>query len=792
MNSNYTEVYNKLKEIRLKGKALMNLLKDLNKIKMMKIKEFEKEQESEADSNMDKIINSTEPLDIFKFMRTSIIKGIQSHIQEKFDAIKEETKLFYKDIKAFRQNLDEIEEMVENQMMINKMFDYFSFGEGERIERSELKEMATKFNDKIMTDHFEGKEEIQNAARILQNSLFNNILENTNTTNLDLNNIDSITNTINNELEGVKSEIINNTLLNVENIQNQFEKEFVQMFNDLPKEFKGFVDENFANLSPEEMKKELDAAPVRFMEDKIQKIFLNYELKMKEHQGKMEAKLDKLKVMYNTFIEEVATVHKENKPIRMKTYNDALTKLETFANTLKNKLKALDTSIESEQDLSLKKIMKLKLYLFFIIQKQIQDAIIEVKDFKLKTETDDDILLWKPILKKQIMNAFYHLELDYEDTVIIYEELSVSFDVTGTDDLVEIEESIKKLDLALELLEFKEDFKSKYRNPDFRWSVLEPLIKMSAGTICALTAGNASSNFTLNADKELLIPVNMEAMKNLVTHVLPLVNMICTVMSLYKIIKDLNKDMIDSSMTGFVQMCEDISEFTLCENNMDECSQETQEKILSFLDSPIGNNKMNSVKMSDLKNDSDKAVNVLKDKKQKMNFSSSAEGRLNEIRTNVIKVDSIENANITMDGEGITLSSKFDPNKNKGSETVDSYLDSQYVNIKQSITQEETTNSETVSARILETDTSTSSGSSKYYYSSENYVDVLDIADKAGLVYEPVESSLSNQPSLSQDEADQFLSNFYGDNNSSPKPDDKGSVARVLSGVFLCLIMLVL
>ena len=252
-------------------------------------------------------------------------------------------------------------------------------------------------------------------------------------------------------------------------------------------------------------------------------------------------------------------------------------------------------------------------------------------------------------------------------------------------------------------------------------------------------------------------------------------------------------------MAGYFQMCENLEDFEICENDFNSCSQEIKERIVKFFDSPIGESKMSNMKLDGFKKNSENAMNAISTKKEQMKKGERSEKKqkLDLVKNNInIQVSSDKDSGdmINFSSEGIVMSEN-ESKKFSEDETITTVVENTFTNLKNQNSQ--INNNTSSVARLLQdsttqnsdttsTTSTTSSGSSEYYYTSEGSLNLIEIASKAGLSYEASAEILANAPNLSEEEAQQYINDFLN-NNEEYKP----KTVYVISSLIVSLFMMI-
>jgi hypothetical protein len=774
-----------LREVRHKMSKLKEHYKAVESLEEMLIKKYEDSMKSEMETSIEEITTSTEPLDIFSVFRSDFFSMLKEDLSEDIGNLKREVVDFMKKVGGFRKNVNEMEGLLESQEEVDKIVKFMAFGEGEEVDEDKIKSMMEEFQTKTLADHLKDDPVIVNAARMLFS--FGDVLGDQGDT---LDNLvkDTINTTLNDtqNILGDTQNILTDTLDSL-NIENIIKNELQNQLNDLPEEFKDFIPKDFNSLSVEEMREAVKVAPVKVIESRMKELYDKNMAKMKTYQMTMKERLTKIEELLEALLNKMIGMHKADNSSRLQMFTEISSKISTAETNLRQRLKELIGKFDSATEADMLDALKYKIYMLKILLQSMKDVKEKIMKLKTDAETGKDLETWEPILRREAKQLVHELAIDFEDSLWILKKVELNFDTDGVDDMSDLDENIAKLKMLSEMLKFKEDFKAKYRDKEFRNKTLEPLIKMAAGTMCSITAGNASDFFTRNSDGTMMVPIGTTALDFISKHSLSMVNIICVAISPMKMIFEVLEEFPPESMTGYLDMCSYVEELSLCETDFSQCPQEIKEKIITFFDSPLGENKMKNIKLGNIKDNSDKVVIKMNELKSKMDIGESKVGKIEEI-SNSVKVEiKGEGNNINIRDGKIEINEKHDPEFAAGEEGKEAYMDKQMEDLKKELN---LLNPDPLSARRLQETTSTTNNESQYVYTTGDTVNIVAIAEQAGLDTSEVESTLENIPTLSQEEAENFLTN-----NSTTLQDLKDlidhpdSVTRMMTGILSLFVL---
>ena len=780
--SKYDQAKNALRDISQKIKKSKENYKKLEKLEDELIHKFDENKNSEIEKKLEEKIKQSGPLDILAIFRSDVMNLFTEEIKDDMGNLKKEILDLYKEINGFRKNVKQLEMLFEKLEIADKMSDYIAFGDGDKFSDEEVEQHLEQVKSMVLDDHFKEDESVQVAVRML--------LE----INLGNTNINDFVKDVNTNVGDLVKDVISETgideLKDKANIKDIIKNSLLGELKGLPQEMKDLATADFESMTNEEMMKEKKVLPIRLMKSKIEALYQENVSKMEDYDKKMKEKLDKIEDMISKLLEKVEGLLKNNKPKRTELYTNAKTTLTQAKEKLETRLKELIGKLDLAEDPDLVEALNYKIYMLKVLLDMAAEGLKKIEALFAAVETDGDLTEIFTILKREARQIVYQLNIDYEDSVWIFEEMRIAFDSDEVEDNAEVEENIIKLQTVLEMLKLKDMLKVKYRDKEFRHQILQPLIKMAAGTVCAMAAGNASEFFTKNSEGVLMVPIDSAALDFISMNTLPLVNIICVALSPMRMIFELLGTVPPASMTGYLTMCENVDDLTLCESDFSLCPQYIKEAIVSFLDSPVGESKMENIKLTDLKENSEKAALKIEENSRKMEFKDEGKKRI-QIMSNEVKVDLLMNqGNINIKDGKVEISQNMNPEVARDQKTKEEFMQQSIDELKTELKIEAPAPAPAQVARVLETSasTSTSSNESQYVYTTGESVNLVGISEETGLNYDSVEDSLTNIPTLSQAEAESFLSVNHGKDEEEKPNSDRRIVATIMS--FLVLLLL--
>ena len=377
-------------------------------------------------------------------------------------------------------------------------------------------------------------------------------------------------------------------------------------------------------------------------------------------------------------------------------------------------------------------------------------------------DSGKDLEIIRPILENYIMKDVAEAKANFLDSERRHEEFQMEFEMLELEDTSDMKEKIQSIDLDLDNMDYMDDFMTIVRSKANRTNLLESMNKLTAGSLCMATSGNATKYLNANGEN-FTLPVSTIDRDLMVESALPILVVICTSSSiLNKLIQEAG-DGIDSSEGALYKICEqrDQMQYGMLDYSM--MSDDLKNSIMSTLMAPFVQ-PMNKFNFAQIINISEKAKANLNNKRAKLKVTKDENDEEDErFIQEVDKKDELgetiltngsmnfENGNITINvndsdsltNEGTSLTSEDlkRPGKKLKLDAEGNVIQDQQV----------VDNQQKVVRRILET-TSGGGSSVSYQVDSNMTINLQDISKASGLSTESVEDQIAEVSDLLKDD----------------------------------------